>query len=152
MNRGVVSCFLCSPDRTDSDPVAPFGFRKSCVFLQETEESHHLTIINPLSLSSTNMWQIFSSESSASLSLMPKDETLMKTMWCKGYTGVTGSRALWGSDWQRGWLLLGNKTRPCKLYCRHWNSRVQAGKWRQHKCSSSVNHDIFIKLVNYFSR
>lgn len=28
---GVVSCFLCSPDSEDLDPVAPFGFRNSRV-------------------------------------------------------------------------------------------------------------------------
>lgn len=105
---GVVSCFLCSPDSTDSDPVAPFDFLH--VFLQETEQSHHHNNKSSL-LSSRNMCWIFSSESSAnSRSLMPKENTLMQTMWCKGYIAITERGAQWGSDWHRLWLLLGNKT------------------------------------------
>lgn len=36
---GVVSCFLCSPDSSDRDPVALFDFLH--VFFKETEQSHH---------------------------------------------------------------------------------------------------------------
>ena len=116
---GVVSCFLCSPRQWR--PGAPQVGFQNLVFLPETERSHHLAERNnnnfhppapplSLSLSATNIWQIFSSESSANRSLMPKDKTLMKTMWCKGYRDITGSRAPWESDWQQVRLLLGNHT------------------------------------------
>lgn len=46
---GVVSCFLCSPDRTDSGPVAPFGLVCSSRKLRTVITWWSVTIISPLS-------------------------------------------------------------------------------------------------------
>lgn len=83
---GVVSCFLCSPDRTDRHPVALFDFLH--VFFKETEQSHHHNNKSspPLFYKHVldfQLWVI------SDRSLMPKDNTLMKTTWCKGYTEIT---------------------------------------------------------------
>lgn len=115
IRKGIGGSFLfpvsCVPQTAQAQAQWSCSVSEIYVFLQETERSNHHnnhTVLSLSPLSSTNEGLIFISESSAWHSLMPKDETLMKTMWCKRYTGITGRRAPWGSEWQRVWLLLGN--------------------------------------------
>lgn len=105
--------FPVFPRQYGHGPSSPVRFPKFMRSSRKPKSVITITIISllPLSLSllykyvaDFQLWVISQSD------LMPKDKTLMKTMWCKGYTDITGRRALWGSDWHGVWALLGNKT------------------------------------------